>query len=285
MTTHAIQFQKWQGTGNDFIIPDPQTQDLYSHLKTQAAALCDRRKGIGADGLLFLLPSVIADYKMVIINSDGSEPEMCGNGIRCLTSYIHSKNLSTEKNLTIETGAGIKEVMIVDSGMIKVNMGAPALDAPAIPVAIHSGQVIKEKIIIDSKTMEFTAVSMGNPHAVIYTDNADDDLVKGLGPQIEKHPLFPKKINVEFITVLSNKEIAMRVWERGCGETQACGTGACASVVSGILNKLHDNDVTVHLPGGDLFIQWGGQLTDPVYMTGPAQHVFDGTIRIKYEYF
>jgi diaminopimelate epimerase len=280
MITHTIPFQKWQGTGNDFIIPDISAQNLYSQLKTKAAALCDRRKGIGADGLLLLLPSVIADFKMVIINSDGSEPEMCGNGIRCLASYIHSNNLSAKKNLTIETGAGIKEVTIENSGMIKVNMGAPVLDAPAIPVAIKNGLVIKEKITIGNKVMEFTAVSMGNPHAVIYTDNADDDLVKGCGPQIEKHPLFPKKINVEFITVLSNSEIAMRVWERGCGETQACGTGACASVVSGILNKLHDNNVTVHLPGGDLYIQWSGRQSDPVLMTGPAQHVFHGTVKV-----
>jgi diaminopimelate epimerase len=280
MITHTIPFQKWQGTGNDFIIPDPSAQNLFPQLKIKAAALCDRRKGIGADGLLFLLPSTIADFKMVIINSDGSEPEMCGNGIRCIASYVHSKKLSNKKALTIETGAGIKEVVIVDSGIIKVNMGAPVLDAPAIPVALKNGHVIREKITIGNKTMEFTAVSMGNPHAVIYTDQADDDLVKGLGPQIEKHPLFPNKINVEFITVRSKKEISMRVWERGCGETQACGTGACASVVSGILNKLHDNDVTVHLPGGDLHIQWTGQLSDPVLMTGPAEYVFDGTIRI-----
>lgn len=280
MTTYTIPFQKWQGTGNDFIIPDISTQNLYSQLKTKAAELCDRRKGIGADGLLLLLPSAIADFKMVIINSDGSEPEMCGNGIRCLAAYILSNNLSAKKALTIETGAGIKEVAIENSGMIKVNMGAPVLDAPAIPVALKSGLVIKEKITIGNKMMEFTAISMGNPHAVFYTDHADDDLVKGCGPQIEKHPLFPNKINVEFITVLSNKEIAMRVWERGCGETQACGTGACASVVSGILNKLHDNNVTVHLPGGDLHIQWTGQQSDPVLMTGPAQHIFHGTVKV-----
>ncbi len=280
MTPFTIPFQKWQGTGNDFIIPEPADQNLYPHLKIKAAALCDRRRGIGADGLLFLLPSVIADFKMVIINSDGSEPEMCGNGIRCLASYIHSKNLSVKKILRIETGAGIKEVAIENSEMIKVNMGAPVLDAPSIPVAIKSGSVIREKITVGTRVMEFTAVSMGNPHAVIYTDNADDELVKGFGPQIERHPLFPNKTNVEFITVLSNSEIAMRVWERGCGETQACGTGACASVVSGIVNKLHDNNVTVHLPGGDLQIQWSGQLSDPVLMTGPAQHVFDGTVGI-----
>jgi diaminopimelate epimerase len=280
MATHTIQFQKWQGIGNDFIIPEPSHENLYPLLKIKAASLCDRRKGIGADGLLFLLPSVIADFKMVIINSDGSEPEMCGNGIRCLAYYIHSKKLSDKKVLAIETGAGIKEVSIEESDMIRVNMGAPILDAPAIPVALKNGHVIREKITISDKTMEFTAVSMGNPHAVIYTENADDDLVKGLGPQIEKHQLFPKKTNVEFITVLSNSEIVMRVWERGCGETQACGTGACASVVSGILNKLHDNKVTVHLPGGDLNIQWNGQESDPVLMTGPALPVFDGTIRI-----
>jgi diaminopimelate epimerase len=217
---------------------------------------------------------------MVIINSDGSEPEMCGNGIRCLASYIKKQNISSKKSLSIETGAGIIGIELLNDTMIKVNMGPPRLEAPEIPVSGKTRRVIMEEIEIRGRKLKCTAVSMGNPHAVIYTENADDELVKEFGPLIEKHPLFPKKTNVEFITVISDSQINMRVWERGCGETLACGTGACASVVSGILNKLHGNDVTVHLPGGDLSVQWNGNQNDPVYMTGPATYVFDGTIEV-----
>lgn len=281
MTTHSVAFQKWHGLGNDFIIPDRIHEPVFPILKAQANALCDRRRGIGADGLLFLLPSEIADFKMVLINSDGSEPEMCGNGIRCIASYIHRQKISLQKTMAIETGAGIIGIDLLDDTTVTVAMGSPRLDASEIPVAGRSGPVLMENIDVAGKTFKFTAVSMGNPHAVIYTDCADDELVKVIGPQIEKHPVFPRKTNVEFITVVSDSEINMRVWERGCGETEACGTGACASVVSGIINKLHGNDVTVHLPGGDLFIKWSGKLTDSVYMTGPAEHVFNGKIEVE----
>ncbi|MBN1601295.1 MAG: diaminopimelate epimerase [Chitinispirillaceae bacterium] len=281
MTCHTVTFQKWHGLGNDFIIPDRNHEQLFPLLKKNAAILCDRRKGIGADGLLFLLPSEIADFKMAIINSDGSEAEMCGNGIRCIASYIGSQKISLHKSLAIETGAGIIRTELLDNTTVTVNMGSPCLDASRIPVAGRSGVVLMEKIDIAGREFKFTAVSMGNPHAVIYPDHNDDDLVKTIGPQIETHPLFPKKTNVEFITILSDSEIVMRVWERGCGETQACGTGACASVVSGILNKLHGNYVTVHLPGGDLLISWSGTQSDPVYMTGPAMHVFNGNIKVE----
>ena len=280
MTSHTVAFQKWHGLGNDFIIPDQIHEQLFPLLKTHAAFLCDRRKGIGADGLLFLLPSEIADFKMVIINSDGSEAEMCGNGIRCLASYIGSKKISLHKSLAIETGAGIIKTELLDDTTVTVNMNSPRLEASLIPVAGRSGVVLMEKIEVAGNEFKFTAVSMGNPHAVIYPEQIDDNLVKTIGPQIETHPLFPKKTNVEFITVLSDSEIVMRVWERGCGETQACGTGACASAVSGILNKLHGNNVTVHLPGGDLLISWSGMQSDPVYMTGPAMYVFDGKFEV-----
>lgn len=280
MTCHTVTFQKWHGLGNDFIIPDRTHEHLFPLLQSSAVHLCDRRKGIGADGLLFLLPSEIADFKMVIINSDGSEAEMCGNGIRCLASYIGRQIFSLQKNLAIETGAGIIKTELLDDTTITVNMGSPRLDASEIPVAGKSGVVLMQRIDVGDREFKFTSVSMGNPHTVIYADLIDDNLVKTIGPQIETNPMFPKKTNVEFITILSDSEILMRVWERGCGETQACGTGACASAVSGILNKLHGNNVTVHLPGGDLLINWSGILSDPVYMTGPAMYVFDGKFEV-----
>jgi diaminopimelate epimerase len=280
MAVHTVKFQKWQGTGNDFIIPDRSLESLYPVLKAKASFLCDRRRGIGGDGILLLLPSKLADFKMVIINSDGSEPEMCGNGIRCLASYIRKQNISAKNALSIETGAGIIGIELLRDTMVKVTMGPPRLEASDIPVAGKTGRVIMEEFEIKGRTFKCTAVSMGNPHAVIYTERADDELVKEFGPLIEKHPLFPKKTNVEFITIVSDSQINMRVWERGCGETLACGTGACASVVSGILNKLHGNDVTVHLRGGALSVQWSGIQNDPVFLTGPATHVFDGTVEV-----
>jgi diaminopimelate epimerase len=187
-------------------------------------------------------------------------------------------NLSDNQSLTFATGAGLISTLQNDDGLIRVTMSSPILDAPRIPTAQASGQVIMHDLQVNGNTFKITAVSMGNPHAVIYTQDLSDDLIHTWGSKIESHPFFPKKINVEFIRIVSGNEIQMRVWERGCGETQACGTGACASVVSGIVNKLHDNKVTVHLLGGDLFIEWDGSLESPVYMTGPAEVSFKGSI-------
>ena len=205
---------------------------------------------------------------------------MCGNGIRCFALYVKLLQLTSLNHLVIETAAGEIITDIIGENMVKVNMRPPVIDAPAIPVTQDSGTVVMKKMNIDDKNFQVTAVSMGNPHAVIYTDELTDTLVQCYGPKIETHPFFPKKTNVEFVKILSDREIRMRVWERGCGETQACGTGACASVVSGVINKLHGNDVTVHLPGGELQIQWSGSLSDPVFMTGPARKVFEGNVEI-----
>ncbi len=195
--------------------------------------------------------------------------------------YTNLLKLTKLNQLSVDTLAGVISTELLDNSLVRVKMSNPILNGPEIPVAVSSGKVLMKDLVIGDKTFKINAVSMGNPHAVIYVDDKiTDELVLGYGPKIETHPFFPKKTNVEFIKVLSSKEIQMRVWERGCGETQACGTGACASVVSGIINRLHDNRVTVHLPGGDLVIEWSGKETDPVFMTGPAKKVFEGSVEV-----
>ena len=273
----TLKFVKMEGIGNDFILTHNVSERRIESLREKIAFLCDRRRGVGADGLILVLPSKTADYRMRIFNSDGSEAEMCGNGIRCFTLYLKKTGLLKKKRLTVETLAGIIQTEI--SGMvIKVNMGPPILEAPLIPVARQSGRVIMEPIAVDGEYFKVTAVSMGNPHAVVYADILCDELVLEKGKKLESHPFFPKKANIEFVKVISRKEITMRVFERGCGETMACGTGACAAVVSGIVNNKNDNRVTVHLLGGDLAIEWDGELQHPVYMTGPARWIFKGDI-------
>jgi diaminopimelate epimerase len=274
-----MNFIKMEGLGNDFIITHDVKEKDISSLQNQIVKLCDRRKGIGADGVIFVLESSVCDYKMRIFNSDGSEAEMCGNGIRCFAIYVNLLDLNSSPKLTIETPAGKKTTEVVGNNRVTVNMGVPVLDAEKIPV-IDTGRVSMKQLLVDNREFAITCVSMGNPHAVIYPDTITDELVLGYGPKIEKHSYFPKKTNVEFVKVLSKNELQMRVWERGCGETLACGTGACATVVSGIINALHDKSVTVHLPGGDLDISWGGEATDPVMMTGPAEVVFEGSVRL-----
>lgn len=276
-----MRFVKMEGIGNDFIVTHEVAADRIASVVPHVIKMCDRRRGIGGDGLILILPSDTADFTMRIFNSDGSEPEMCGNGIRCCARYIALKKLSNKKKLQIETLAGMITTELLADGSVKVNMGAPRLEADTIPVALPQGINMMVPLSVDGREFLFTPVSMGNPHAVIYADTLDDDLVLGKGPKIETHPLFPRKTNVEFVKVHSFAEVTMRVWERGCGETQACGTGACAVVVSGILNQLHGKDVTVHLPGGDLQISWSGTTADPVMMTGSAVAVFDGEIAIE----
>jgi diaminopimelate epimerase len=276
-----LKFVKMEGLANDFILTHGVSEREISTIRKKTVDLCDRRRGIGADGVIFVLPSKKADFRMRIFNSDGSEPEMCGNGIRCFALYLKKTGLWKKSRLSVETLAGSIQTEI-SGGLIKVNMGPPILEAPLIPVARKSGQVIMEPVLVEGKKIMVTAVSMGNPHAVVYTDELSDELVLGIGKKLESHPFFPKKANIEFIKVISRKEIKMRVFERGCGETMACGTGACAAVVSGIVNKKNDRKVVVHLLGGDLSIEWDGALPHPVYMTGPASWVFKGEIDLKH---
>jgi|WetSurMetagenome_2_1015567.scaffolds.fasta_scaffold26626_4 diaminopimelate epimerase len=275
-----LKFVKMEGLANDFILTHGVSERSIELIRQQTVELCDRRRGIGADGVIFALPSKKAHFKMRIFNSDGSEPEMCGNGIRCFALYLKKTGIWKKSRLWVETLAGIIQTEI-SYEKIKVNMGPPILEAPRIPVVKPSGHVIMEPIMVDGKKFKVTAVSMGNPHAIVYADELLDDLVLGIGKKLESHAFFPKKANIEFIKIISRKEIAMRVFERGCGETMACGTGACAAVVSGILNGKNDNKVTVHLLGGDLFIEWDGQPHHPVFMTGPARLVFKGEVNLK----
>jgi diaminopimelate epimerase len=275
----VMNFVKMEGLANDFILThDVQEQNVDSY-QQKAAALCDRRRGIGADGIIFVLPSSTADFRMRIFNADGSEPEMCGNGIRCFGKYVKRLGLSSKTHLTVETRAGIIGIDM-NGEMIRVNMGAPVLEASLIPTAKASGAVIMVPVIAGDRTFAVTAVSMGNPHGVVYADELTDELVLHYGKLLEAHPFFPKKANIEFIKVINDHEIHMRVYERGCGETMACGTGACAGVVAGVLNEKHGTSVTVHLLGGDLHIEWDGNSEHPVFMTGPAQWVYEGEITV-----
>jgi diaminopimelate epimerase len=277
-----MNFAKLEGLGNDFIVThDTMGGDaqLLDAIRKRAPSLCDRRFGVGADGVLCALPSSKAPFFMRVINSDGSEAEMCGNGIRCFAVYLARRGLSSASTLAVDTQRGIITVSR-HGDSVRVDMGSPILDAAAVPTAQASGRVVMHPIGVDGREYLVTAVSMGNPHAVVYADELTDDLVLGVGKSLESHPFFPRKTNVEFIKVLSDQEIRMRVWERGCGETMACGTGACASVVSGVLNHRHGKAVTVHLPGGDLFVEWDGNEAHPVFMTGPARWVYSGEIEI-----
>ena len=272
---------KMHGLGNDFVCLDRflSTPDLEDYPEL-ARSLCHRHFGVGADGLIVILPSTKADAKMRIFNADGSEPEMCGNGIRCFAKYLYDSGYVPKEEMTVETLAGILTVKLsVDQGeaqMITVNMGQPKLKPEEIPVKITGRQVVGEKLQVNGRTLVFTAVSMGNPHCVIFTPAFEDLEFTALGPALEKHPLFPQKTNVEFVRVDNPSELTVKVWERGVGPTLACGTGACASVVAAVLEGKCERKVTVHLPGGDLYIEWG--LDDQVLMTGSAVYVFQAIL-------
>lgn len=274
-----MKFFKMHGIGNDFIVTHEVSDNEIAGISPKISLLCDRRRGVGADGMIFILSpeSKEADYRMRIFNSDASEAEMCGNGIRCFYRYLYLNGMLKSDEISVETGAGLVKAEKSGDG-IRVVLGPPILNAPDIPVAQNGGRVIDKALDIDGKTFAVTAVSMGNPHAVIYTDRLTDDLVSEVGRKMECHPFFPNHVNVEFVKVISDKTIEMRVFERGCGETMACGTGACAAVVAGILNNKHGNAVTVHLLGGDLFIEWDGHKDHPVFLTGPAEYVYKGEI-------
>ncbi|REE88637.1 diaminopimelate epimerase [Paenibacillus taihuensis] len=276
-----MNFTKMHGLGNDFIVVAGETQ-LPDNVAELAEQLCNRFFGIGADGLVYILPSEKADFRMRIINSDGSEAEQCGNAIRCVAKYVYDNGLTDKEALTIETlGAGVQEVQLtVDNGkveLVRVNMGQPILEGLKVPTTIDANPVINQSIEVDGREFKFTAVSMGNPHCVIYVDDAVNFDLATWGPKLEVHPLFPRKINVEFVTVRSKDYTDMRVWERGAGPTLACGTGACATVVASVLNGYTDRTATVSLKGGDLLIEWNEE-NNHVYMSGPAAEVFRGTV-------
>jgi len=275
-----MKFQKMHGLGNDFILMD-EIDPMKYDLTSLAIRLCDRHQGIGADGIILILPSEIADVKMRIINSDGSEANMCGNGIRCFAKYVYDNQLNTARSFTIETGAGVMiPELIVEDGkvlFVKVNMGAPDLERSAIPMTGPAGKVINEPLQIAGKYYNITSLLMGVPHTMVFVDHLDQTDIVTIGKAIEKNPVFPKGTNVNFVEVVNDHEIKMRTWERGAGSTLACGTGSCASAVAASLNGLTGKEVTVHLTLGDLFIEW---IDGVVYMTGSANHVFSGEMAI-----
>ena len=279
-----MQFTKMHGLGNDFVVVNALNDAPdESRLPDIAKKVNDRKFGIGGDGLILVLPSKIADFKMRMLNPDGSEAEMCGNGIRCFAKYVHDRKLLTEPQIKVETLAGVKVLkLLLRSGKVesvRVDMGTPRLLRGEIPMrGDDNGQVIGEKLKVEGQSFEITAVSMGNPHAVIFDSHVANVPVAKLGPLIENAKSFPERTNVHFVQVCNNAEIIVRTWERGAGETLACGTGACACVVASALNNKTGRNVLAHLPGGDLRVEWLGD--NRVVMTGPAEEVFEGEIPI-----
>ena len=280
-----IKFTKMEGLGNDYVYIDCTKQDI-KNASELAKVISDRHFGVGSDGLILIKKSKIADFRMQMFNSDSSEAEMCGNGIRCVGKFVYDKGLTDKTTLKIETLAGIKILKLnVEDGKVKtvrVDMGEPILDYKLIPA--RDGKIYKSKdgikfykvnINIDNDLKELTCVSMGNPHGVDFMNNMEKLKIEKYGPIIEKDNHFPNKVNAEFIEILDKNNINMRVWERGAGETLACGTGACASVVASVLNGYTERKVTVKLLGGKLDIEWNKE-DNHVYMTGPAKTVFEG---------
>lgn len=276
-----VNFTKMQGLGNDFIILDFEE---YNKIGTDKAVLaknlCNRNFKIGADGLIIVNPDTNkADIGWYFYNSDGSIAQMCGNGMRCFAKYVREQGLVDNDEFSVETKAGIIIPRVNKDGLVTVNMNKPVLQPSSIPVSAENNMNIELKI--QNETFKVNAVSMGNPHCVIFTKENTKEYALKYGSNIEKNEIFPEKTNVEFVKVLSRNEINLDVWERGCGITLACGTGACASVVAGILNGLLDKKVKVNLPGGVLYVEWEGSISDTdknVYMTGPAEYSFKGQI-------
>ena len=270
-----IAFTKMHGCGNDFIFLDCLNGGI-DDLGNLAKRLCDRRFGIGADQLLTVHPSKIADFKMEIYNADGGQVEMCGNGIRCFAKYVYERGLTKKGELEVETMAGIIRPRLVGN-QVEVDMGEPILEGRKIPVNAD-GKIINHPLEVDGITYRVCCVSMGNPHCVLYLDDLDHLDLEKIGPRFEHHPFFPKRVNTEFVRLLSPREVRMRVWERGAGETWACGSGACAVGVAGSLTGKTERKITAHLRGGDLLIEW--RANSHVYMTGGAEEVFRGTVKI-----
>lgn len=277
-----MKFTKMQGLGNDYVYVNCMEQMVEDAAET-ARRVSDRHFGIGSDGLILICPSDKADFEMRMYNADGSRGEMCGNGIRCVGKYVYDYGLTDKTSLSVETLGGIKHLFLeVEDGkvsLVKVDMGPAILEPEKIPVTAEGSRVVDEPLQVDGKTFRMTCVSMGNPHAVIYVDDVQGMDLEKTGPSFENHERFPNRINTEFAHVLDRNTVEMRVWERGSGETLACGTGACAVAVASILNGYTEDQVTVRLLGGDLKIEWDRE-ANKVYMTGPAEVVFDGEIHL-----
>lgn len=277
-----MKFTKMHGIGNDYVYVNCFEESVKNPAEV-SKFVSDRHFGIGSDGLILISPSAISDFRMNIYNADGSQAEMCGNGIRCVAKYVYDYGLTDKTDISVETLAGIKYLRLqVENGKVasvEVNMGAPILEPKEIPVAVEESPVVNVPVEVKGKIYHMTCVSMGNPHAIIFMNNVKDLDIEAIGPYFENHTVFPKRTNTEFVEVLDRNTVNMRVWERGSDETLACGTGACATTVACILNDKTENEVTVHLLGGDLKIRWDRE-ANQVYMTGPATVVFDGEITL-----
>lgn len=276
-----MKFTKMQGIGNDYVYVDCTKENKIENPAELSKKVSNRHFGIGSDGLILIENSNVADFKMAIYNADGSQAEMCGNGIRCVAKFVFDKGLINKENITIETLAGIKQLKLsTENGKVKkvrVDMGEPILEAKKIPVISDKNPVIDLQLQAADKTFTATCVSMGNPHAITFVNNVEEFDVEKYGKILEIKKEFPKHSNIEFVEVIDKNNIKMRVWERGSGETLACGTGSCASVVACILNNKTERKVNVHLLGGKLEIEWNKQ-NNHVYMEGPAEIVFEGEI-------
>lgn len=277
-----MKFTKMQGIGNDYVYVNCFTETVEDPSKT-ARFVSDRHFGIGSDGLILIKPSKIADFEMDMYNADGSQAGMCGNGIRCVAKYVYDYGLTDKTSLTISTGSGVKQLeLTVEEGKVsevQVDMGAPILEAAKIPADFGKSPIVDMPIVVQGKTYQATCVSMGNPHCVVPVEDVEGLDIEKIGPDFERHVCFPQRVNTEFIRVLDENTVQMRVWERGAGETWACGTGACAVAVACVLNGWTKEKVLVKLRGGDLQIHWKRE-ENRVYMTGPAAVVFDGEISL-----
>lgn len=280
-----MRFAKMQGTGNDYIYVNC-LEEVVNEPDILARRLSDRHFGVGADGLVLIRPSRRADFAMEMYNADGSRGEMCGNGIRCLGKYVYDRGLTDKRELDIQTGSGTRHLRLFpgegdraggEIRMVEVNMGKPVLEADQVPAISEHTCMVHEPVRVGGVEYPMTAVSMGNPHAVIFTGHVRGIDLQRLGPSIEYHGRFPRRVNVEFAQVEDRRTARVRVWERGSGETLSCGTGACAVLVAGVLNDLTDRQVTVKLIGGDLLAEWREE-TGEILLTGPAVHVFDGEV-------
>ncbi len=277
-----MKFTKMQGLGNDYVYVNCFKETI-ENPPEMAKKVSNRNFGIGSDGLIMINPSDVADFEMEMYNADGSRSKMCGNGIRCVGKYVYDYGLTEKEHISVETLAGIKYLdLTVEDGkvkLVKVDMGNPELVPANIPIVADGDRVIDEPINVNGTEYRMTGVSMGNPHAVVYVEDVKGLDIEKIGPAFENHERFPNRVNTEFVKVLDQNTVEMRVWERGSGETMACGTGACAVAVACILNGLTEDKVTVKLLGGDLQIEWDKE-ADKVYMTGPAEVSFDGEINL-----
>lgn len=277
-----MKFTKMQGLGNDYVYVNGFQEKIENPAEV-AIRVSNRNFGVGSDGLIMINPSRVADFEMEMYNADGSRGEMCGNGIRCVGKYVYDYGLTDKTSISVETLGGIKYLdLTVENGKVKlvrVDMGSPELEPAKIPIVSEKDAVIQEPIVVAGTEYLMTGVSMGNPHTVVYMEDVQGLEIEKIGPEFENHPRFPKRINTEFARVIDRKTVEMRVWERGSGETLACGTGACAVAVASILNGWTEDKVTVKLLGGDLQIEWDKE-ANKVYMTGPAEVSFEGEIVI-----